>query len=115
MQRLLMALILFCIALPPVMAETRYVVDTLIITVRSGQGEQYRIIKTIPSGTAMEILESSEEWSQVRLKDGTEGWVLNQYISPNPTARQRLAQAEQQVEKLQRSNEQLQSEREQLR
>jgi len=81
--------------------EVRYVVDKLIITMRSGQSNQHQILRTWPSNTKLEILETSEQYSRARGPDGTEGWVLNQYITAKPTARilltttrQKLANAE---------------------
>jgi len=40
------------------MAETRYVSDRLEIQMRTGKGTQFRILRMLPSGTAVEILET---------------------------------------------------------
>lgn len=89
------------------MAETRYVDDQLIITLRTGQGNAYQILRTLPSGTAMELLETGDTYSKVRLQDGTEGWVLSQYLTDQPVARDQLAKAEQKLERLQSENQDL--------
>jgi SH3 domain protein len=77
-------------------ADVAYVDDQLVITMRSGESSQHSIIRTLKSGTRLDILESHKEtgYSLARLGDGTEGYVLNQYLSPTPIARQRLAEAE---------------------
>jgi SH3 domain protein len=77
-------------------AQTRYVSDELVITFRSGPSSQNQIIRNLSSGTRMEVLEElpDEGYSRVRLSDGTEGWVLTQYLQTMPTATQRLAAAE---------------------
>lgn len=88
-------------------AETRYVDDQLVITLRTGQGNAYQIIRNLTTGTAMEILEADDKYSHVRLQDGTEGWVLNQYLTDQPVARDRLVQAEQKLTRLESENQQL--------
>lgn len=109
MIRILIAVLLAAAAMA-VHAETKYVIDTLIINLRAGQGDEYRIIRTLPSGTKLEILESTTDYSRVRLTDGTEGWVLNQYISNTPTAKQLLASAEAKAAKLEEENGRLKKE-----
>jgi SH3 domain protein len=34
----------------------------------------------VKSGTPMTVLQESEEWTQVQLADGKEGWVLTQFL-----------------------------------
>jgi SH3 domain protein len=91
-------------------AEVRYVVDTLIITMRSGQSTQHQILRTWPSNTKLEILETGEKYSKARGPDGTEGWVLNQYITDKPTAKLRLASALKKLAKAEEENAQIKSE-----
>ncbi len=80
-------------------AETRYVSDELIITLRSGESSRHQILRTAKSGTQMELLDSHPEtgYSRVRLTDGTEGWVLSQYLTTTPPAKQRLDGAHQEL------------------
>jgi len=61
------------------MAETRYVSDRLEIQMRTGKGTQFRIMRMLPSGTALEILETDNEngYTRVRAPGGVEGWVLS--------------------------------------
>lgn len=61
-------------------AETKYVSGVMQITMRTGPGTGNKIIKMIKSGQAMNIIQSEEGWSLVRLPDGKEGWVLNHLI-----------------------------------
>ena len=62
-------------------AETRYVSDQLVITMRQGKTNQHKILRTLKTGTPLEILEEDESYLKVRTTDGLEGYVLNQYIS----------------------------------
>ncbi len=61
--------------------ETVYVSEEFEITMRTGPGNDRKIISLIKSGNAMEILEKGQEWSMVRIPSGKEGWVLNRYIT----------------------------------
>jgi SH3 domain protein len=62
-------------------AETQYVSDQLIVTMREGQGSEYKIIKMLKAGTPLEIIEESEQYLKVRTESGNEGWVLKQYVT----------------------------------
>lgn len=96
-------------------ADVRYVSDELKITLRTGQGSQYQILKTLPSGTRVEVLETGEEgYSLVRTADGTEGWVLTRFLIDHPIARDQLAVALKKLERLKARNAQLKQEREEL-
>lgn len=93
-----------------VLAETLYVNDQLIITLRTGQSNQHQILKTLPSGTALELLERNDDYSRVRTPDGIEGWVLTQYLTSTPVARQQLASSQRQLAATQQENARLQAE-----
>ena len=61
-------------------AETWNVTDSLDITLRTGPQLDRKITAMLKSGQPMEMIERGEEWSQVRLPSGKEGWVLNRFI-----------------------------------
>ena len=90
---LLFILILFAsyVLVPPVAAETRYVVDELVITLRLGKSTQHKILKTLKTGTPIEVLEDDDEsYLKVRTSDGVEGYVLRQYTSSSLPKSQRI-------------------------
>jgi SH3 domain protein len=67
---------------PPAAAETRYVVDELVITLRLGKSSKHKILKNLKTGTPLEVLEDDDKtYIKVRTPDGLEGFVLRQYIS----------------------------------
>jgi len=81
-------------------AESQYVSDKLRITLRTGQGAQFQIIRALESGTKLEVIEQTETgYTQVRTEDGTEGWVRSQYLIAEPIAQDKLTKAEAQLEK----------------
>lgn len=82
--------------------QTLFVSDELIITMRTGPSTQNAIVRNLPAGTRVEVLEKDEAsgYARVRALDrGTEGWVLTQYLTDQPIARDRLAVAESALEK----------------
>lgn len=89
---------------------TRYVSDTLTITVRTGKGNSFQIIRTIDSGTKVQQLQATQDgYSKIRLADGTQGWVLSRYLTRQPIARDRLAAAQARSASLAQANDQLKS------
>lgn len=83
---------------PFAQAQTRqYVSDEMFVPVRSGAGNQYRIIYSrLSTGTEISLLEKSAdgEWAHIKLASGTEGWVPAQYLSNSPPARTQLESAQ---------------------
>ena len=65
----------------PVQAETMYVSDIVKITLRTGPGADHRVIAMLRSGQEVEVLKSEDEWTQVKLADGKEGWVLSSLLT----------------------------------
>ncbi len=115
MKRYLVGMVLWVVVVLPVQAgELRYVSDTLVITLRAGMGDEYKILKTLPSGTAMELLEQQGAFGRVRLKNGVEGWVRLQYLVDTPVAKERLVKVQQHLERLERDNRHLNAEVERL-
>jgi len=66
-------------------ATKAYVTDSFRISLRAGPSIQNKILKFIPSGTYMEVLETGESWTNVRLLESEgndiEGWVLSRYLT----------------------------------
>ncbi len=91
------------------MAETRYVSDSLEIQMRTGKGTQFRILRMLPSGTALEVLEVDQEdgYSRVRTPSGVEGWVLSRFLMQGRAARDQLAEAEKKLARLELENRKL--------
>jgi SH3 domain protein len=68
-----------------VWAETVYVNDSHEIAMRSGPSVQNRVIRMLPPGSALELLGNKNDWSRIRLPEGSgnvrEGWVLSRFLS----------------------------------
>lgn len=76
---LLVVLVLFGPNISP--AWGAYITDEIPVTLRGGPGTAYRILKSLTSSAKIEILEDGESYVKVRTADGTEGYVLKQYVS----------------------------------
>ena len=62
-------------------AETGYVSDMLILTMREGPGSNFNVIRTLRSNAPLEILEKGQTHFKVRTMEGDQGWVEKQYIT----------------------------------
>ncbi len=91
---LILVLLASYVIVPPAAAETRYVGDQLVITLRQGKSNQHKILKTLKTGTPLELLEEGDPYLKVRTNDGVEGYVLRQYISADPPKTQRIEELE---------------------
>ncbi len=105
------------LAMDVALAQTAYIRDTLYVPLRSGQGTAFRIVhKGLKTGTKLTVLEVSEDqaYTKVATSKGVEGWIQSQYISYEPVASIKLAQAEAQLAKLSAENQALKSKRSEL-
>jgi len=120
--RLIVAALLVFSSMSVAQARTVWVDDQLYLPLRSGAGNQYRIVQNaMPSGTALEVLETSGEYTRVRTPQGREGWVRSQYLSNEPIAadlledtRNELENAQQRLRELNEQLEQVTEERNRL-
>lgn len=89
--------------------ETAFVTDQGAFNLRSGESTRHKILRMLPSGTEVEILGKDRDsgYSEVRLADGTSGFILSRYLQDEPAARARLEVAEQRLEELQQEPDQL--------
>ena len=81
--------------------DVRYISDKQYVPVRSGAGNQYRIVhRGLPSGTRMTVSRTSADgvWSEITTAGGTSGWVRNQYLTAEPPAQLKLESAEARAE-----------------
>jgi len=110
-QRLIILFSLIFTFLPAQAAEVKYVIDQIKITMRSGMGSEFQILRALPSGTRLDILQVNDKtgYSLARTKSGVEGWVLTQYLSSKPIHRDRLVIANKKIAALKKENNLLKS------
>jgi SH3 domain protein len=73
-----MCLVLFS---TPVLAKNKYISDTVKVTMRTGPGNDRKIISLLRIGKKVEVLKAGDEWTLVRLDNGKEGWVINRFLT----------------------------------
>ena len=77
-----MRLIIGVLALLPLMAvaDTAYVTDNLRLGLHAAEDTSDRAFRVLESGQPMEVLLNAGNYANVRLPDGTEGWVKTGYL-----------------------------------
>ena len=68
-----------------------YITDQVDIPIRSDKAFGNNIIRSLPSGTELSILQITDDnaWAQIKYED-TVGWIIASYLSNDPPAREEL-------------------------
>ena len=111
------------IAAPVIAQKKAYVTDKCEITFRRGPGTDYKIVRLLKSGEAVEVIQEGEEgWAQVSLDDGSKGYVLLRLLTYEmPLSRkaevlmEKSESLESETSKFREENETLKSENAQLK
>lgn len=111
---LFLLLIPLALSVRPAIADTRYVSDELIVTMRSGMGTEYKILKYLKTGTPMEVLEEEGDYLRVRTGDGEEGWVLKQYITTETPKTSVISGLRHEIDRLKATVDELKDKRDSL-
>ncbi|MCF6280784.1 MAG: TIGR04211 family SH3 domain-containing protein [Candidatus Polarisedimenticolaceae bacterium] len=106
MKQIVALLLLFISA--NALAETSYITDQFKVTMRSGESSEYRVVRMLPSGTAVEVINRSAEsgYSHVRAQ-GSEGYILTRQLLNEPIAREQLSQLKAEIVDLSSAPDQL--------
>ena len=94
-------LILVSLTLPAAaaMAAPAYVSDELVLGVYSEQNNQGQRLTTLHSGASVETLAVNGDFTQVRLNDGTTGWVKSAYLTTQEPAVVRIKQLQDELDR----------------
>ena len=82
-----------------VTATTAYVSDELVLGVYSEQNSQGQRLATLHSGAGVETLGVNGDFTQVRLNDGTTGWVKSAYLTTQEPAVVRIKQLQDELDR----------------
>lgn len=82
--------------------EKRYVSDELNTWVRSGPGDNYRLVGTVNAGEEVVLLQTNEasNYAQVRDSSGRTAWIPLKELNTQPSLRTRVPELENQVKTL---------------
>jgi len=92
-------LLLLALLAARVTAATAYVSDELVLGVYAEQNTQGQRLATLHSGASVETLSVNGEFTQVRLNDGTTGWVKSAYLTTQVPATVRVKQLEEELDR----------------
>lgn len=81
------------------LAATVYVSDELVLGVYAEENNQGQRLATLHSGASVETLTQSGDFTQVRLADGTTGWVKSAFLTANQPAVVRVKQLEEELDR----------------
>jgi len=103
--------VLSLLVLYPAVAEKRYISDELWINLRSGPGNEYRILKTLKSGSHLQFIEEDTEakYTKVTTDKGLEGWVPTRFLQDEPIAFEKLILTKRELDKTKADLEALQN------
>ena len=82
-------------------AETLYVTDRILLGIHTEASEDSPLLDSVPSGTAVEVLETFETFKKVRLPNGKIGWVSSGYLVSEKPATAMVDEIAAREEKLQ--------------
>jgi len=82
--------------------EKRYVSDELNTWVRSGPGDNYRLVGTVNAGEEVSLLQTNDstQYGQVRDSSGRTSWIPLKELSTTPSLKTRVPDLENQVKTL---------------
>jgi len=97
----LTALLWALATLPAMMsaAAPAYVSDELTLGVYAEENSQGQRLATLHSGSSVETLAQSGDFTQVRLNDGTTGWVKSAFLTTKEPATVRIKQLEEELDR----------------
>ncbi|MSQ69506.1 MAG: TIGR04211 family SH3 domain-containing protein [Gammaproteobacteria bacterium] len=81
-------------------AESAFVIDKLLVGVHRDSDLNSAIIKVLPTGTQLQVLERKDQIAKVTDADGITGWVDAAYLMADPPAAKLLVDARQERQML---------------
>ena len=89
MKKIIILITLFLSLTNFALAEKRYVTDRILLGIHTEADETSTVIKSVPSGTELNVIDTTEGFVQVKLDDGTEGWVNSGFVMKGTPATRR--------------------------
>ncbi|MDI1231608.1 MAG: TIGR04211 family SH3 domain-containing protein [Methylobacter sp.] len=90
MKKILSSFFILLVTFGSAQAKTVYVTDTLNLTLRSEANNKSKVVKLLPTGTPLTIIDESNGFYHVRMNDGTEGYMPIRNTMKEPPSRSQL-------------------------
>lgn len=84
----------------PALAEEAWIGGEVRLNLRSGPGNEYRILEIVKTGDPLQVLERGEKWTKIRTAAGNEGWIPGGYLEAHPPPTIHLEQLQAEVASL---------------
>ncbi len=88
-------------------ATVMFISPNIDVPIRRGSSEKYKIIKIAKVNDQVELLEEKEDWSRVRFKDNTDGWLPKHLLTAEAPATKQLQGLLEQHKQLKQRNDEL--------
>ena len=75
------ALVVFLCIPSTALAKYLYVIPTAEIPLRSGKGNEYRVVAVIINGSRVQLLKEDGDWAMVCTSNKKKGWMPKRYLS----------------------------------
>ena len=106
---LVSALLIAAAAMTAGAQERGYIRDEIRVNMRAGPGLQFRILRVLTSGDVVRRLAERDDWVQVTIPGGPNGWIESGYVTTDvppsitlPRVQDQLTHAEARVRELER-------------
>ncbi len=87
------------------LAETRYISDQLVVSVRSDTGSNYKSLESLRTDTPVEVLKDAGAFVQVKTEKGIVGYIPDQYVTQNIPKSRQISELTRQLAELQAQHE----------
>lgn len=88
-------------------AETRYISDILVVSLRNGPALSYTALRALKTGESFEVLDEQNKFIKVKTSQGLEGWLPKQYTMSSRPNLLLAKSLKEQIYQLKKENEQL--------
>lgn len=92
------------------LAETRYISDQLVVSVRSEASNNYKTLDSLRTDTPVEVLKDAGAFVQVKTEKGIVGYIPDQYVTKNIPKSIQISELTRQLSELQSQLETLRQE-----
>jgi len=89
-KKILSSFFILLVTFGSAQAKTVYVTDTLNLSLRSEASNKSKVVKLLPTGTPLTVIEESNGFYHVRINDGTEGYIPTRNTMKEPPSRSQL-------------------------
>jgi len=62
-------------------AKTMYITDSLVVTVRTKPGLDFKVIDQLTSNEKVDLLKTEESWAKISYNDNKTGWMLERFLT----------------------------------